>query len=122
VQSRPPANGAAGGSNAKCSSIGGTDKETKKMSKTKSDYSAIFQQLAANTRELLEDYYAKAFELRDSKDTVKIGIVHKVSTNSFGETVTNSKIAFGKRIRDEVEHAIDKSPQLFEGKEGNGAP
>jgi hypothetical protein len=79
---------------------------------SKAEYSAIVERLAANTRELLEDYYAKAYALRDAKDTVKIGIVHKVSTNGFGETVTNSKIAFGKRIRDEVEHAIDTSPQL----------
>jgi hypothetical protein len=84
----------------------------------KEDYSAIVDRLAANTRELLEDYYGKAYALRDSKDIVKIGILHNVSTNGFGETVTKSKIAFGKRIRDEVEHTIDKSPQLaLEAKE-----
>ena|ERR1700741_1008416 len=80
-------------------------------------YNSIVDQLTANTKELLVEYYARADALRDAKDTIKIQVAHRVSHNEFGEVVTNSKIAFGKRVRDEVEHTVDLTGQLdFEGK------
>lgn len=81
------------------------------------NYQLVIDQLTANTKELLTEYYARANTLRDEKDTVKIAVSHRVTFNQFGEIITHSQIGFGKRVKDSVEHTVDMTGQLdFEGK------
>lgn len=68
---------------------------------------AIIEQLIANTEELLKEHYHGAFQMRDDTGKVKIGLIHEVNKNEFGELIANSKLKYGKRVTAETEHAVD---------------
>jgi hypothetical protein len=68
---------------------------------------ATIEQLVANTRELLEKQFRQAFFLKDDDGKIKISFTHTVATNEFNELIATSKIAFGKKIHETIEHAVD---------------
>jgi hypothetical protein len=76
------------------------------MAKNLNDKATI-EQLVLNTRELLEKQFKQAWILRDENSAIKISFAHEIAPNEFGETITTSKISFGKKINDSVEHTVD---------------
>ena len=74
------------------------------MKKTEAEL--VIEQLAKNTTELLNDYWARAESLALGTDEIKIGVVHAI-TNKTGKPSAKSTISFGRRIKASVEHEID---------------
>jgi hypothetical protein len=73
---------------------------------------AVIRQLLANSEELLNKHYLAAYELRDQENGItKISFSHEVGYNEFGELIAKSALSSSKRMKFEVEHAVDVTEQ-----------
>jgi hypothetical protein len=79
---------------------------------------ATVNQIVSNTRELLEKQFKQAYFLRDESGKIRISFAHEIGNNEFGELIAISKISFGKKVKDLVEHAVDVTQTQLDLKEG----
>jgi hypothetical protein len=72
---------------------------------------AVIGQLVQNTQELLNKHYLAAYALQDENGIIKISFSHEVGYNEFGELIAKSALSSSKRMKFEVEHAVDVTEQ-----------